>query len=118
MAKEAVIQRSPVPAFHGSGADWRLDLRSDRGARYTARLLRSGSWTNVTLVLRSATPTEHPSEFDFDGTLFAAHGDTPLRVRIVRADCKDAGGVVRMQTVNIVVTGAATLGGCGEITPY
>ena len=117
-ATQVVVQRSPVPAFHGSGADWKLDLKADSGTRYTARLLRSGSWTNATLVLRSAAPAEHPNDFDFDGTLFATHGDTPLRVRIVHADCKDAGGVVRMQTVNIVVTGAATLSGCGEITPY
>ncbi len=110
--------RSPVPAFHGGGVDWRIDLQAESGLRHTARLLHSGDWTNATLALRSATPASAPSTFVFEGTLFAAQGDTPLRLEIVRVDCKDDAGTTRMQTVVVTVRGAAPLHGCGEITPY
>jgi hypothetical protein len=110
--------RSPVPAFHGGGDGWRFDIQADTAVRHTAKLLYAGASTNATLVLRQATPAADPHAFEFEGTLFTARGDTPLRVHIRREDCKDAAGILRMQTVEVAVQGVVRLRGCGEITPY
>ncbi|MBS0461627.1 MAG: hypothetical protein JSS41_04040 [Proteobacteria bacterium] len=111
-------ERSPIPAFHGGGSNWRIDLQADGGVRHTARIFRDGHWLNATLMLRAATPTDDPNAFAFDGTLFAPGGDTPLRVDITRDDCKGREGAAHPDAVRVSVQGSALLEGCGQVTPY
>ncbi|MBS0456902.1 MAG: hypothetical protein JSS44_06175 [Proteobacteria bacterium] len=113
----AAPARSPVPAFHGGGSNWRIDLQADGGVRHTARLQHAGVSTNATLVLRSATPASDPTRFTFDGTLFAKRGDTPMHIDIESADCRDGAGVVHRQSVVVAVQASAPLSGCGDVTP-
>lgn len=116
-APDAADARSPIPAFHGGGEGWRIDLKADRGMRHTARLFRDGRWLNATLMLRSATPTDDPTAFAFEGTVFAPAGDTPMQLEIDRADCSGR-SLSRPDAVRLRVRGNVPLQGCGQITPY
>ncbi|MBS0213069.1 MAG: hypothetical protein JSR26_07825 [Proteobacteria bacterium] len=107
-----------VPAFHGAGANWKIDLQADEGARHVGQLRRAGHASNVTLVLRRAAPQADPAVFEFDGTVFLPAGDTPLQVKITRTSCAGQGSSQGAWTVFVDQAGAPSLRGCGDITPH
>ncbi|MBS0194477.1 MAG: hypothetical protein JSR34_09535 [Proteobacteria bacterium] len=109
---------SPVPAFHGTGVNWKIDLQADRGARHEARLYESGHWTNANLVLDRGAPGDAASQFDFHGTWYLPAGDTPLQVQMQRGACRDVSGRRRAWSVRVVAADVAELHGCGEIAPH
>ena len=131
MSAAQVGTLTPVPAFQGGGAGWRVEIQSlgdmRHSVRLTSNLLTSSPPTsgqparvdNGTVVYQpppSSLPT--PATILLTGTLYGPGGDRALRITLNAHTCRDAAGAEHRHAVQVEVAGAPDLHGCGDLAVY
>ncbi|MFC7301047.1 hypothetical protein [Cognatiluteimonas weifangensis] len=106
---------SPVAAFEGGGADWRIEIRADGGLRHGVRLQRGATGDPGSARYRPAAGTAAPGEHRLEGTLYTASGDRAMRIELQRGECRDAAAHTWPWRVRVEVDGLPSLHGCGEL---
>ena len=104
---------SPVPAFRGVGAGWRLQVQAVGDLGHDVVLQRGGRELHGSAVYRADAPPA--GAIELDGTL---DDGAPLRIRILRAPCTEADGRAHAHAVEVAIGPAAPLRGCGELAVY
>jgi len=104
---------SPVPAFRGVGAGWRLQVQAVGDLGHDVVLQRGGRERHGSAVYRPDAPAA--GAIELDGTL---DDGAPLRIRILREPCTDAAGRAHAHAVEIAIGAAASLRGCGDLAVY
>lgn len=105
---------SPVPAFTGGGAGWRIEITSTGKGNHSARLNADGR-TQTGTVRYLGQPADAPS------TLIVLNGELgsqPAIVEIKRESCRDADGVDTRASVQVTVEGQPQRRGCGHLAVY
>lgn len=105
---------SPVPAFTGGGAGWRIEIASTGKGNHDASLNADGRTQTGTLRYLGQ-PADAPS------TLVVLNGELdrqPTIVEIKRESCRDANGVDTRASVQVTVEGQPQRRGCGHLAVY
>ncbi len=120
IAASMVGSVSPVPAFMGAGADFKIDIQSEGEMRHRVNLLwDNGSRAGEGMLVYRGTPgPSHGAPITLEGTLDTGKGTKTIRVDIVTEACIDATGLAHPQRVVVVVQGENALRGCGELAVY
>lgn len=105
---------SPVPAFHGGDAHWRIDIQSVGDLRHDVTLRQGRARLQGRLNYRPVPGTGEDGPFDLDGALYMPAGDAVMHVHLERATCLDATGAHGWK-VQVYVDGQAPREGCGDL---
>ena len=112
IAADQVGKVSPVPAFEGGAADWRISIHATGGMRHSVRLSQGGNAASGTARYRA---TGIPDRHALDGTLYSDRGDRAMHITLQRGECSGVDGRVHPYGVEVAVDGMARLRGCGEL---
>ncbi|MGG2099804.1 hypothetical protein [Stenotrophomonas sp. NRRL B-14846] len=105
---------SPVPAFSGGGAGWRIEITSTGQGNHDASLSAEGRTHKGTLRY-PGQPADAPSSLIvLNGEL----GRQPAIVEIKRESCRNAEGVDTMASVHVTMEGQPQRRGCGHLAVY
>ena len=105
---------SPVPAFRGGDADWRIEIQSVGDLRHEVVLTQGGVRMAGLLRYRPLPGEGAGGPFDLHGALRALRGDAPMHVRLQRETCVDVAGAHAWK-VRVDVEGHAPRAGCGDL---
>ena len=112
IAADQVGKVSPVPAFEGGAADWRISIHATGGMRHGVRLSQGSNAANGTARYRkSGMPGMHA----LDGTLYSDRGDRAMHITLQRGNCSGADGRVHPYGVEVLIDGMTPLQGCGDL---
>ncbi len=120
IAADQVGKVSPVPAFQGGGAGWRVEIQATGGLRHSVKLAvgEPAQRREGTVVYQPLPPAAAGAVIILDGTLYDARGDRAISIKLARRDCTDAGGRVHQHDVQVDVDGESPLQGCGDLAMY
>lgn len=105
---------SPVPAFTGGGAGWRIEITSTGQGNHDASLSAEGRTHKGTLRYLGQ-PADAPSSLIvLNGEL----GRQPAIVEIKRESCRNAEGVDTLASVQVTMEGQPQRRGCGHLAVY
>lgn len=105
---------SPVPAFTGGGAGWRIEIASTGKGNHDASLSADGR-THTGMLRYLGQPADAPS------TLIVLNGELgrqPAIVEIKREPCRNAEGVDTQASVQVTMEGQPQRRGCGHLAVY
>ncbi|HIE1099910.1 MULTISPECIES: hypothetical protein [Stenotrophomonas] len=105
---------SPVPAFTGGGAGWRIEIASTGKGNHDASLSADGR-THTGTLRYLGQPADAPS------TLIVLNGELgkqPAVVEIKRESCRNAEGVDTLASVQVTMEGQPQRRGCGHLAVY
>ncbi|NUS38380.1 MAG: hypothetical protein HOQ02_05085 [Lysobacter sp.] len=105
---------SPIPAFRGGDARWRMEIQSVGDLRHDVTLRQGRARLQGTLTYRPVPGVGESGPFDLDGTLYMPRGDAAMHVHLERDPCLDARGAHAWK-VQVFVDGQAPRAGCGDI---
>ncbi|WP_075675093.1 hypothetical protein [Stenotrophomonas sp. TD3] len=105
---------SPVPAFTGGGAGWRIEIASTGKGNHEATLSTDGdTWKGMLRYL--GQPADAPRSLI---VLNGALGKQPAIVEIKRESCRNAEGVDTQASVQVTMEGQPQRRGCGHLAVY
>lgn len=105
---------SPVPAFTGGGAGWRIEIASTGKGNHEATLSTDGdTWKGTLRYL--GQPADAPRSLI---VLNGALGKQPAIVEIKRESCRNAEGVDTQASVQVTMEGQPQRRGCGHLAVY
>lgn len=113
-AAEDAAAISPVPAFRGGDAHWRIEIQSVGDLRHEVVLTQGGVRMTGTLGYRPVPGVDEAGPFDLHGALHGPQGDAPMRVHLQREACIDDAGAHAWKVL-VDVEGQAPRDGCGDI---
>jgi hypothetical protein len=105
---------SPVIAFRGAGADWRLQIENTGGLAHSVDLRWDGDRERANGSLRYEGTAAVDAPIVLVGALQTASGARAMRVDITAGLCRDAAGA-GTHAVRITVAGLAPMRGCGDL---
>ncbi len=105
---------SPVPAFTGGGAGWRIEIASTGQGNHEATLSTDGVTRKGTLRYLGQPADAPASLIVLNGEL----GNQPAIVEIKRESCRNADGVDTQASVQVTMEGQPQRRGCGHLAVY
>ncbi|MGF6418158.1 hypothetical protein ABH900_001637 [Stenotrophomonas sp. AN71] len=105
---------SPVPAFTGGGAGWRIEITSTGKGNHDASLSVDGR-TRKGVLRYLGQPADAPSSLT---VLSGELGGQPAIVEIKRESCRNVEGVDTRASVQVTLEGQPQRRGCGHLAVY